>query len=167
MLKLIDSLRELPFGRLMGVYGEGNRKNGAEHYPHLSENLQILEAEQDFYAYLQTFFRQKDSYYALWYAEDKLVSALRVEPYADGWLIAAVETHPACRNLGYAKLLLTEVCGHLVSNGKVPIYSHIGKDNLPSQKVHLHCGFREILPYSCYADGTVNDYCHTYCLDGK
>lgn len=149
----------------MEVYEEGNRENGAEKYPRLPENLQLLEAEQDFYAYLQTFFRQKDSFYALWYAEAKLVSALRVEPYDDGYLIAALETRPNSRNLGYAKALLNEVCGILLHDGKTPIYSHIGRSNIPSQKVHTACNFTEILPYSRYADGKINDYCQTYCYN--
>ncbi len=167
MLKRVYSLNELPFGKLMEVYEEGNRENGAERYPRLPENLQILEAEQDFYAYLRTFFRQEDSFYALWYTEDLLASALRVEPYEDGYLIAALETKPDQRNQGYAKALLSAVCQQLVSEGKMPIYSHIARNNFPSQKVHISCGFTEILPYSRYADGKVNDYCQTYCYNKK
>lgn len=160
MLKLVDALEDLPFGRLMEVYEEGNRENGAESYPHLSANLQLLEAEQDFYAYLKTFFRQEKAVYALWYEEDFLVSALRVEPYEDGYLISALETKPDCRNKGYGKKLLGEVCKCF---GDLPIYSHISRNNTPSRKVHFACGFLEILPYSRYLDGTVNDYCKTYC----
>ncbi len=163
MLKIIDCLKELPFGQLMEVYIEGNLENGADKYPHLPANLQLLEAEQDFYAYLEFFFRQEASFYALWYAEETLVSALRVEPYEDGRLISALETKPDRRNNGYAKALLSAVCRYLSSDGNLPVYSHIGMENLPSQKVHIACGFEEILPYSRYADGTVNDYCHTYC----
>ena len=163
MLKIIYKLDELPFGKLMEVYEEGNRENGKVKYPHLPENLQLLEAEQDFYAYLSAFFRQEDSFYCLWYADGLLVSALRVEPYEDGYLIAALETKPDQRNRGYAKALLNEVCQHLISGGKMPIYSHIARNNLPSQKVHISCGFSEILPYSRYADGRINDYCQTYC----
>ncbi len=167
MLKRIYSLNELPFGKLMDVYEEGNRENGAEKYPNLSKNLQMLETEQDFYTYLQVFFHQEDSFYALWYDGSLLVSALRVEPYEDGYLIAALETKPDKRNRGYAKALLSDVCRLLVSDGKVPIYSHIGKSNFSSQKVHIACGFEEILPYSRYADGRINDYCHTYCYNEK
>ena len=167
MLKRIYSLGELPFGKLMDVYEEGNRENGAERYPHLEKNLQLLEAEQDFYAYLESFFRQDNSFYALWYAETKPVSALRVEPYEDGYLISALETKPDCRNLGFGKALLSAVCRHLTQCEMLPIYSHIGRNNIPSQKVHLSCGFSEILPYSRYADGRINDYCHTYCYSKK
>ena len=167
MLRIITKFDELPFGKLMEVYEESNLENGADRYPHLPQNLQILEAEQDFYAYLQLFFRQEDSFYALWYANGVPVSALRVEPYEDGYLIAALETMPDKRNCGYAKALLNEVCRQLTGEGKTPIYSHIGRNNLPSQKVHICCGFSEILPFSRYADGRVNDYCQTYCYDKK
>lgn len=164
MLKIIYKLDQLPFGKLMEVYEEGNRENGAEKYPQLPENLQVLEAEQDFYAYLQTFFRQEDSFYALWYAHEQLVGALRVEPYEDGYLIAALETKPDQRNRGYATELLKAVCQHLITDDKMPIYSHIARNNLPSKKVHFSCGFTEILPYSRYADGRVNDHCTTFCF---
>ena len=62
MLHIIESLNRLPFGELMAVYEEGNRENGAENYGNLPKNLQLLEAEQDFYAYLECFFQQEDSF---------------------------------------------------------------------------------------------------------
>jgi len=167
MLEVIKSLSELPFGELMSVYEEGNRENGAECYPDLSANLQLLEAEQDFYAYLKCFFRQQDSFYALWRQDGELVSALRIEPYQDGWLLAALETKPDCRNHGYAKRLLHALLAYVEETNRLPVYSHISKQNISSQKVHLSCDFREILPYAVYADGTTNDSCHTYCYNKK
>ncbi len=167
MLEIVNSLSALPFGELMAVYAEGNRKNGAEHYPKLPTNLQLLEAEQDFYAYLKCFFRQEDSFYALWRQNGVLVSALRIEPYQDGWLLAALETKPDCRNRGYAKALVRELLSYMEGTSRLPIYSHISKGNISSQKVHLSRGFRAKLPYAVYADGTTNDYCNTYCYDKK
>ena len=167
MLEIIKSLKELPFGELMAVYEEGNRENGADRYPKLPENLQLLEAEQDFYAYLACFFRQEDSFYVLWRQDNTLVSALRIEPYQDGWLLAALETRPDCRNRGYAKALVKELLSYLEKASCLPVYSHISKPNISSQKVHISCGFREILPYSVYADGTKNDFCNTYIYDKK
>ena len=163
MLEIIKSLRELPFGELMAVYEEGNRENGAARYPKLSANLQLLEAEQDFYAYLERFFRQEDSFYVLWRQDGVLVSALRTEPYQDGWLLAALETKPDCRNRGYAKDLIRELLSYMEETSRLPVYSHISKRNISSQKVHISCGFREKLPYAVYADGTTNDFCNTYC----
>ena len=167
MFSVIKSLSELPFGELMSVYEEGNRKNGADCYPKLPENLQLLEAEQDFYAYLKCFFRQEDSFYALWRQDGIPVCALRIEPYQDGWLLAALETRPDCRNRGYAKALVVEVLSYLEKSGRLPVYSHISDSNISSRKVHLSCNFREILPYAVYADGTNNDFCSTYFYDKK
>lgn len=167
MLEIIKSLKELPFGELMSVYEEGNRENGVARYPKLSANLQLLEAEQDFYAYLKCFFRQDDSFYALWRQNGILVSALRIEPYQDGWLLAALETKPDCRNQGYAKALVKGVLSYLEGTSRLPIYSHISKGNISSQKVHLSCDFREILPYAIYADGTINNICNTYIYNKK
>ena len=167
MLEIIRSLAELPFGELMAVYEEGNRENGAERYPRLSANLQLLEAEQDFYAYLRYFFCQEDSFYALWRVDGVLVTALRIEPYQDGWLLAALETKPNRRNLGYATQLVSELLSYMEKTDRLPVYSHIGKHNLSSQKVHLYCGFQEKLPYSIYADGKVNDRCKTYCYEKR
>ncbi len=167
MLEIINALDKLPFGELMCVYEEGNRENGAERYPKLSANLQLLEAEQDFYAYLKCFFKQDDSFYALWRQDGMLVSALRIEPYQDGWLLAALETKPDQRNRGFAKALMTELLSYLEETNRLPAYSHIGKRNLSSQMVHITCGFQEILPYSVYADGRANDFCKTYCYNKK
>ncbi|MBE6943485.1 MAG: GNAT family N-acetyltransferase [Ruminococcaceae bacterium] len=167
MVEVIRSLPELPFGELMSVYEEGNRDNGAERYPDLSANLQLLEAEQDFYAYLKCFFLQEDSFYVLWRQDGELVSALRIEPYQDGWLLAALETKPGYRNRGYAKRLVRELLTYMEETKRLPVYSHISKRNISSQKVHLSCGFRAILPYAVYADGTTNDLCNTYIYDKK
>lgn len=167
MLEIINALDKLPFGELMSVYEEGNRENGAKRYPKLSANLQLLEAEQDFYAYLKCFFRQENSFYVLWRQDGAIVSALRIEPYQDGWLLAALETKPDQRNKGYAKKLILQLLAYMENTNRLPLYSHIGKHNLSSQKVHISCGFQEILPYSVYADGRVNDYCNTYCYNKK
>lgn len=167
MLEIVHSLDKLPFGELMSVYEEGNRKNGAERYPKRSANLQLLEAEQDFYAYLKCFFKQEDSFYVLWRSEGVLTSALRIEPYQDGWLLAALETKPVQRDQGYAKALVKELLSYMEQTERLPLYSHIGKDNVPSQKVHITCGFQEKLHYSVYADGRVNDYCKTYCYEKR
>lgn len=167
MIEIIKSLKDLPFGELMAVYEEGNRENGADCYPKLPENLQLLEAEQDFYTYLECFFRQEDSFYALWRVDSIPVCALRIEPYQDGWLLAALETKPDCRNRGYAKGLVKETLSYMSKTNRLPVYSHIGKGNISSQKVHISCDFREILPYSVYADGTKNDFCNTYYYNKK
>ena len=164
MLTVVKSLGKLPFGALMEVYAEGNRENGEEFYPHLSPQEQLLRAEQDFYAYLSDcFFRTPGGVYYIWSEQGKAVSALRLEPYQDGLLLEALETHPEYRGRGYAKQLIRSV---LETADYEKIYVHISRRNAPSIAVHTACGFRKILDYGVYADGSVNHYTDTY-LYGK
>ncbi len=160
MLTVAKSLRELHFSSLMAVYEEGNRENGEDHYPRLSAQEQLLQAEQDFYNYLRDgFFHEQGAAYYIWTAEGQYVSALRLEPYQDGMLLEALETHPAFRCRGYAKKLIRAVLEQ-TEYGK--IYVHISRKNAPSIAVHTVCGFRKILDYGVYVDGSVNRYTDTY-----
>ena len=62
MLIVANNLGKLHFGQLMAVYEEGNRENGAEFWPELPEYQQILNAENEFFQYLQeVFFAQSDA----------------------------------------------------------------------------------------------------------
>lgn len=159
MVQIIRSLKELNISQLMAVYTEGNRENAQEFYPELPEGQRILCAEQDFYQYLrQGFFPVKNAYYALWVEAGEYVSALRIEPYKDGVLLEALETHPEHRCRGYAEKLVKAV---LVGERKV--YSHVGKKNVPSLRVHEKCGFRRISEQAVYIDGSVNSRSCTLC----
>ena len=159
MLRVARSLRQLSFGALMEVYAEGNRENGEEFWPELSEGERILRAEQEFYQYLQqVFFRTEGAAYYTWETDGITVSALRLEPYRDGLLLEALETAPDQRGKGYAKALITAV---LALTAPQKIYSHVGKRNIPSLKTHLSCGFSRVSEQAVYADGSVNDRCCT------
>lgn len=159
MLRIVRSMKELEFARLMAVYAESNRENGNEFYPYMPEGQRLLQAEQDFYQYLREgFFPVKDAYYALWVEAGEYVSALRIEPYKDGVLLEALETAPIHRSKGYAKKLIKAV---LAMEKKV--YSHVGKGNAPSLKVHEACGFCRISEQAVYIDGSVNSKCCTLC----
>lgn len=165
MKKIFLSLGDLHFGRLMAVYEEGNRENARAFYPNLDANAAILEAEQDFYAYLRdVFFTQEGAFYGIWEENGQYISALRMEPYADGFLLTALETRPDCRGRGYAKMLIRSIVEAL----DVPVYSHVRKDNSASLKVHAACGFQRISHQATYLDGTVNEqavtlYCKNTC----
>lgn len=164
MLRLIHSIRTLPFGALMEVYAESNRENGQEFWPELSDGEQLLRAEQEFYQYLQqVFFKTEGACYCLWEADGRIVSALRLEPYRDGLLLEALETAPDHRHKGYATALIRAVQAQL---GKCKIYSHVGKRNIPSLNAHLACGFRRISEQAVYADGSVNERCCTLLYEG-
>ena len=159
MLYLATKLRELNFSKLMAVYEEGNRENAAIFFPDLPEGQRMIQAEQSFYQYLQEgFFTVQGAKYCIWQVNGKYVSALRLEPYRDVWLLEALETAPDQRRKGYAEALIQAV---LERCGNTKIYSHVGKHNEASLRVHEKCGFQRILEYAVYVDGSVNSRCCT------
>lgn len=165
MLLICKSLKQLNFSALMAIYEEGNRENGQELYPELSSGQQMLQAEQDFYAYLSTdFFKQAGDLYCIWEENGQYVSALRLQVFADGLLLEALETHPSYRRQGYAKRLILAILDTLQPQR---VYSHIGHSNLPSRATHIACGFIKIADHARYADGSVNGHCGTYLYQSK
>ena len=160
MLQLATKLQELNVSQLMAVYEEGNRENGSILYPELPEGQQILRAEQSFYEYLREgFFPVEGAVYALWVENGRYVSALRLEPYADGLLLEALETAPEQRRKGYAEKLIRAVLEQFPQK----IYSHVSKKNTASLMVHQKCGFCQILDYAKYIDGSVLRTAVTLC----
>ena len=163
MLILAQSIRDLSFSNLMGVYIEGNLENAEEFYPDLPEGQKLMQAEQDFYQYLnEVFFRTSGAVYAIWEAQGSYVSVLRLEPYRDGLLLEALETAPPSRRQGYAEKLIRAVQEQF-SNQR--IYSHVSKKNAASLQVHEKCGFRRISEYAVYIDGSVNRRACTLCWE--
>lgn len=162
MMHLIYRLQELNFPKLMELYSESNRENAEEQYSWDDTNLAILKVEQDFYQYLnEVFFQTKGAFYAVWEENGRYKSALRVEPYRDGLLLEALETHPDYRNLGYAKCLVNAALELLKGEGNASVYSHVNKRNVPSLRTHLSCGFCRVSEYAVYIDGNVNSQCCT------
>ena len=168
MLKIMYTLSDLKFGKLMSVYEESNRENSLELYSGLENNIALINVEQDFYAYLRdVFFTTMGAFYAVWEEKGEYVSALRMEPYCDGLLLEALETAPNCRRKGFAKALINAVLERLKHRGGFKVYSHIGKCNSASLSVHKECGFCQIKEHAVYIDGSVrNDAC-TLCFDYK
>ena len=165
MLIIAHNLRELSFGKLMDVYAEGNLEEGKDHWPDEPEGRQIALAEQEFYNYLkQVFFSTQGACYLMWEVRGRYVSALRLEPYRDGLLLEALETAPEHRRKGYGEALVRAALEH---TSNVKIYSHVSKKNTSSLRTHEKCGFREILDYAVYADGSVNDASCTLCVESK
>lgn len=165
MLCVYKKLHQLRFGELMEVYSESVAENGKEFYPNLSENEQIIQAQQDFYVYLQQgFFTKQEDIYCIWEENGKYICALRLESYQDGLLLEALETRPEYRKQGYAEKLIRAVQALV---GEQKIYSHISHRNVASLAVHRKCGFEKILNYARYADGSVNDRCGTYLYQAK
>ena len=163
MLIIAEKLRDLSFGKLMEVYGEANLENGQHRWPDEPEARQVALAEEDFYNYLQqVFFKTDDARYLIWEERGRYISALRLEAYRDGLLLAALETHPQMRRYGFAEKLVKAALEYV---GDMTVYSHVSKQNAASLRTHEKCGFEKLLDYAVYADGSVNDRCCTlrYC----
>ena len=159
MLRWFWRLRELDFERLMLVYREGNRENGWVQYPNLPADRALLQAEADFRMYLQEdFFLHKGACYCIWEENGLYLSALRLEPWQDGLLLEALETHPDFRKQGYAKRLILAVQSEL--KGK-RVYSHVSKKNKASLATHRSCGFSIIRDSVRMLDGTVSSGSYT------
>ena len=165
MLKIIKNLDDIDFRQLMNVYEQTNCQTGRLEYPKLSENLQIIYAEQDFYAFLETFFRTQNAMYCVWQVGGIYSSVLRLEPYQDGMLIEAVETALAERQKGYAFALLKSVIAYLSMNGKGKLYAHIEKENVASLRLHQKCGFTIVADDAVYIDGIHHLDSYTLCLE--
>lgn len=162
MLKIVQSLGQLNFSALMNVYTEGNILNGKTFYPKESAQQQLCNAEQNFYHYLNSvFFRQNNSCYAIWEAQGRYVSALRLEPYSDGYLLCALETAPDVRQRGYAETLVCAAQSYLAEQGSGVLYSHVSKKNAASLAVHKKCGFQIIMDHAVYSDGSVHQNSYT------
>lgn len=155
MLLIAESVSKLSFSGLMQVYAESNALNAED------QECSILDVEQGFYDYLRSsFFAQENSFCAVWIEAGEYVSALRIEPFKDGFLLCALETTPEHRRKGYAAKLIKAVLS-LERLGR-PVYSHIHKKNGASQAVHAACGFVKIMDRALYIDGSVNSYCDTW-----
>jgi GNAT superfamily N-acetyltransferase len=150
MLLIAKRLEELNFSALMDIYIEGNREK-AEEYGAGG----LLRAEREFYDYLrEDFFHQSDAFYAVWVECGLYVSALRLEPHKDGWLLEALETAPDYRKRGYAKALMETVLHRM---GQTIVYYHVSRRNLPSLRTHYACGFQKHLDHVVYLDGSVTN----------
>ena len=160
MLLIAKGLEELDFSALMDIYIEGNLEKAEEY-----GDGGLLQAEREFYDYLrEDFFRQSDAFYGILVVRGRYVSALRLEPYRDGWLLEALETAPDSRKLGYAKALMAAVLERM---GKATVYSHVSRQNRASLRTHYACGFTKHLDHVVYLDGTVTDRGVTLRYDGR
>ena len=156
-------MSELPVRQLLEVYRDTIfRGTGGEY-----STQRALDMAQDaFYDDLRFgFFSIPRAMYCLWMVEGECVSALRLEPWQDGWLLAALETAPDRRNQGHARALLTAVQGYLGDQGPVKLYSHIHCRNTASIHVHERCGFRKIADTAKLLDGTVTSQMGTYLFE--
>ena len=163
VLKIATSMRQLPFQQLMEIYQETNIRSAQRHWSAYSPERGLAIAEDRFYEELQCgFFSIPHAMYCLWMVEGECVSALRLEPWQDGWLLAALETAPDRRKQGHAQALLRAVQGYLSAQGAVKLDSHIHFRNKASIHVHEACGFRKITDTAKLLDGTITTQMSTY-----
>ena len=121
-------------------------------------DMYTLEDGQDFYGFLsEDFF--PEGICCVWEEKGRYVSALRLQPWQDGWLLEGLQTHADHRGRGYAKKLIAESLRALKLE---KVYSHISRDNAPSIAVHISCGFQKILDHATYLDGSVYHTSDTY-----
>lgn len=155
MFVRFDYLYNIDFASLTQVYAQTLENAGRNH---------LLREEQDFYQYLRdVFFETDEAFYAVWQEAGQYVSALRIEPYKDGYLLAGLETCPQQRGKGYAKALVCAVIDSLkVKRKSLKIYAHILKGNLASIHIHKECGFERISDLAAYIDGSVSSNAYTY-----
>lgn len=161
LLLFLRSLQEVNYSQMMRVYEESNKRYADAEYPRLPQSLAMINAEQDFYAYLREFFSTEGAFYAVWVVDGEYKSALRMEPYADGYLLAGLETVPAEREKGYATQLIREALLFFRKISNAAVYSHVDKDNIPSLAVHKSCGFVCIREDADYIDGTHKEGAYT------
>ena len=160
MLLIAKRLEELDFSALMDIHCEGNLEKAEEY-----GDGGLLRAEREFYDYLrEDFFRQQGAFYAVWTEQGSYVSALRLEPYKDGWLLEALETAPDYRKKGYAKALMIAVLEYMDQS---IIYSNVSKRNEASLRTHYACGFQKHLDHVVYLAGSVTNRGVTLKFDGR
>lgn len=156
MLTLATSLCQIRLNELMEVYADSNREKATD-WPNLPPLFALELSEQDHRQYLrEVFFRTPGVILAVWEENGQYVSALRLEPYKDGLLLEGLETAPLHRKKGYAGSLIHAVQENLGRQGPVKLYSHVSKRNTASFKTHEVCGFRQILDYAVYINGSVD-----------
>ena len=156
MLLIVSKLSELNFTKLIQVHHDSIMSTGKERYPFCTEVEQRFRAESDFYHYLNSvFFRQSNSFYAIWDDIGEYKAVLRLEPYCDGLLLCALETAPEARKKGFATLLMNAILSNLHTRNVGTVYSHVDKMNIASLSVHRKCGFQIIKNHAVYSDGSV------------
>lgn len=161
MLNICRKYTELDTNLLLMVYEESLQNTMEE------EEISWFQAEEEFLAYLkEEFFRRNGAFYALWSVSGSYVSALRMEPYGDGFLMSCLETALQSRGKGFASKLLHEALQYALQTGAMPVYAHVHKRNAISLSVHRKCGFEKMEDFGKLIDGTVSHQYYTLAING-
>ena len=136
MLKVYHCVKDMNINQLHHVYS-GN------------QDIDVVD-------YLYEFFRMPGSVCLIWDTDGAYQSALRLEPYSDGYLLTGLETAPDTRRMGYGYELMQAALVYLKNVGSTKVYAHIKKNNVPSLKLHEKCGFSMFSDCATLLDGTVS-----------
>jgi len=152
MLKIVNTVNQLDFSSLMEIYIQSNTRLGREQWPMESDMEQLFRTELEFYRYLRMdFFQKSGAFYALWMEDYHSVSAVRLEPWRDGWLLEGLETHPQHRKKGYATKVMQGALEQLTDE---KVYSHVHRGNAASLAVHRKNGFKLFSNSAVMIDGS-------------
>lgn len=144
VLHIITSYAQLDGQKLMAVYAESNLENTDCFFPDLTDKaMAVKKVEEGFLRFLrEEFFTGPGPAYYVLEEAGAWVSALRLSEVQPGlYYLEALETRPGFRQKGYAARLLREVIVHLKDKGPFRICDCVDKENRPSVRTHLACGF--------------------------
>lgn len=156
MLRVFDYAHRPDGAELIRIYTESidaqvSGKSGDSR----QENRNL--AEDAFLDYIRyDFYRTKGACCLVWYENGIAVSALRLEPYRDGYLLCGLETAPQDRGRGYAGKLISACVDHLVAKNVTHLYSHVHKRNRISLRLHEKYSFIIISDTGALLDGSVS-----------
>lgn len=153
-IQILHAFSELKFPSLAELYFEEEKNSEA-----------IYEKISDFYSFLrQDFFKISGSFYCVAENNGAYISALRIEPFQDGWLLSGLQTLSGHRRNGVASQLMETAIQYLNVNGGCSIYSHVSKKNHASLRTHRKFGFIPIKDYAVYLDGSIDQNAYTLLL---
>lgn len=142
LLEFYNMTQDEMYRLVHDVYMEGNVENARWKNPNLDDLTEaILAEENDFVAFLESFFQKEENSYYVLELDGTWISALRLTKIQDFYYLEALETAENYRRKGYASLLIREVVGLLNQRGKVIIRDNVSKRNIPSLETHKRCGF--------------------------
>jgi len=153
MLKIITKFSDLDVSALMDVYSLDSAFD-----PGHDSQRELYEQQ---YSFLLDFLSVREQFIAVWIENGVYVSALRMQPYRDGYLISGLETEPTFRNCGYGTRLLQESLLYLAGAEIGVIYSHVEKENKASLRVHDKSGFVVLSDCAALLDGSASDRYYT------
>lgn len=147
MLKVVTSRKDLDYFALESVYSQSVASRELA--------IGMYAAQMEFYSALDDFFQVPLATYGIWLDNSQYISAVRAEPYRDGFLFSCLETNPDHRNKGIASILIARMLEWLEASGHLPVYAHVHKTNASSLSVFRKCGFTITDRPAVFLDGSV------------